>query len=149
LLEVKFSAGEYCEVWNALHVVSRSKLRELFRVDFEHHSASCQVSRDFRDMRRCHAAWPAPGSPKVDKDRDFAVANDLVEVLGADLKGLGNRRKWRFACSASSRVGQVFRRNSIRLSAGWAFSDEGHCEVLHFFAASAVLRRQGDRDNRD
>jgi hypothetical protein len=41
----------------------------------------------------------------------------------------------------------VFRRDSIRLSAGWAISDDGHGDVLCWFVAFTVFRRRGDRDN--
>jgi hypothetical protein len=47
--------------------------------------------RDFGNVRRRHPAGTTPLRPKIDEDRNFAVANNLVELLGADLNGLSHR----------------------------------------------------------
>jgi hypothetical protein len=81
-------------------------------------------------MRRGHAAGAAPFRPEINKDRDSAIAHNLVELRGADFYGRCHRGQRRFAGAASPCVGEVLAGNSIRLSAGWAISDDGHGEFL-------------------
>jgi hypothetical protein len=90
-------------------------------------------------MRRGHAAGAAPFRPEINKDRDLAIAHNLVELRGADFYGRCHRGQRRFAGAASPCVGKVFAGNSIRLSAGWAISDDGHGEFLLLDAAWAVF----------
>jgi hypothetical protein len=92
LLEVKATASEYGEVRNSLDVVSRGKFREPFRVDLKHNGSAREVSRDLCNMRRRHPARAAPGSPEINEHGNFAVANNLVEFLGAHFDGLCDRR---------------------------------------------------------
>jgi hypothetical protein len=90
-LELKATAREYGEVRNTLNLVSRSKFREPLRVDLKHDGSACEVMRDLGNMRRRHPARATPLCPKIDEDRNFAVANNLVELFGADLNGLSHR----------------------------------------------------------
>lgn len=91
LLELKSTAREDSEIRNALDVVSCGQLRVFLRIDFEHYGPTCEISSDLGNMRRRHPAWAAPGCPKIDKDRDFAVANNFVKLRGADLDGFSHR----------------------------------------------------------
>ena len=92
MLELKATASEYGEVWNSPDVVSRGKFRVPFCVDLKHDGSACEVSRDLCDMRGRRSARAAPGRPEINEDRNFAVANNFVEFLGAHLDGLGGRR---------------------------------------------------------
>jgi hypothetical protein len=47
--------------------------------------------RDLGNMRRRHPARATPRRPEIDQDRNFAVANNFVELLGTDLNGLSHR----------------------------------------------------------
>jgi hypothetical protein len=149
LLELEAAAREYGEVRNASDVVPGCQIREPLGVDLQHDDSASEVSRDLRHVRRGHPAGATPRRPEIDEDWNFAVANNFVEVLGADLKGLSHRRQRGFAGTASSGVGQVFRRNPIRLTARWAISGNGHGEALHRISAFTVSRQQADRGNRE
>ena len=148
LLELEAAAREYGEVRNASDVVSGCQFRVLLGVDLQHDGSASEVSRDLRNVGRRHPAGATPRRPEIDQDRNFAGTNNIVEVLGADLKGLSHRRQRGFAGTASSGVGKVFRRNPIRLPARWAISGNGHGEVLHRISAFPVSRQQADRGNR-
>jgi hypothetical protein len=133
LLKLKVAAGEYGEVGNALHVVARGELGELLCIDLKDDGLAGEIARDLGDMGRRHAAGTAPGRPEIDEDGNFAVADDFVELLRCDGEGIGDGREWRLAGAAASCIGEVVRRDSIRLSAGWAISDDGHGDVLCWF----------------
>jgi hypothetical protein len=92
LLELKATVSEYGEVWNALDVIARGKFRELLCVYLEYDGSARKVARDLRNMGRRHPAWPAPGSPEIDEDRNFAVVHNFVELPRPDLNGLSRRR---------------------------------------------------------
>ncbi len=124
LLELKATASEYGEVWYSPDVVPCSKFRETFRVDLQDDGAAREVSRHLCDMRRRSSAGAAPGCPEINEHRNFAVANNFIEFLGIHCYGLCHCRERCLACAASSRVGEVFRRNSVRLFARWATSDD-------------------------
>jgi hypothetical protein len=47
--------------------------------------------RDLGNMRRRHPARATPRRPEIDEYGNFAVANNFVELLGADLYGLSHR----------------------------------------------------------
>ena len=81
LLELKLTSREHCEIGNAANVVLGCQVREPFRVDFQHNCTSGEVLGGSCDMRRSRTAWSAPGCPEVRKNRNLALANDLVELL--------------------------------------------------------------------
>src|SRR6185312_625675 len=130
LQKMKFAIAEYGKVGNAANTVSRSKLRNLLRIDLEHDSLASKIARDLCNMRRSRAAGATPRSPEIDQDRDFAVADDFVELLRIDLDGIRHGRQSRFAGPTLPSVGEMFARNSIRLSAGRALSDDSHSNPL-------------------
>jgi hypothetical protein len=131
LLELKAATHEDGEVGNALDVIPRGKLRVLFGVDFEDDSLTGEVARDLGDVGRGRTAGAAPGRPKINEDGNFAVADDFVELVGADCDGRGGWGQRRFAGAASAGVGKVPGGNSIWLCAGGAVSNDGHGKVLY------------------
>src|ERR1700730_13720874 len=94
LLELQVAAGEYGKVRNALDVVACGKFREALGVDLDDDRASCEVARDWCHMRRRHAARATPRRPEIDEHRNFAFANDFVELRGIDLEWVSDRRQW-------------------------------------------------------
>ncbi len=111
-----------------MDVIARGKLRVPLCVDFEDNGLTGEIARDLGHVWRRRPAGAAPGRPKINEDGNFAVANDLVELVGAHRDGRGGRRQGCFAGAASAGVGKVPGGNSIWLGAGWAVSDDGHGE---------------------
>jgi hypothetical protein len=91
LLEVKASAREHGEVWNALHFEPGGEFRMTLGIDFQHDGLAGEVSCDLRNVGRRSPAGSAPGRPKIDEDGNLAVSNDFVEFFGAHLNGLSQR----------------------------------------------------------
>jgi len=60
---------------------------ELLGIDFEDNGAAGEVAGDLGDVGRGHAAGAAPGGPEIDEDGNFAVAKDLVELVGVTARG--------------------------------------------------------------
>jgi len=144
LLELELAAGEYGEIGNPLHVVACGELGRLLGIDLEHNGSTGEFARNLRDVRSGHAAWTAPRCPEIDEHRNFAVANDFVELDGADPEGLSQRRKRDFARAASAGIGKVPGRHAIRLTACSAITNDGQGEVLRggahrqYFARDAL-----------
>ena len=90
LLELKPASREDREIRDAADVVPGCKRRETFRVHLHHDCTSGEVPRNLRHMRSRRPAWSAPGSPEVGQNRNPALANNLVEFLFVDFKGLAN-----------------------------------------------------------
>jgi hypothetical protein len=130
LLELKVTASEHRKVRDPLDVVAGRKFRKFLRVDLQDDRLACEVSRDLRNMWRGHAAGSTPFRPEINEHGNFAAAHNFVELRRIDLNGLSYRGQRCFAGAASSCVGKVIAGNSIRLSAGWAISDDGHGKVL-------------------
>lgn len=123
LLELQIAAREDGEIRNALDVVAGGEFGELLGVDLEDDGLACEVVGDLGHMRCGHAAGAAPGCPEIDEDGDFAVADDLVELRGADGQRLGDGRQRLLAGAAAARVGEVIGGDSVGFSAGRTVSD--------------------------
>ncbi len=130
LLEVKAPVGEHREVRNPSHVITCREFRRSLRVDLQHHRPSCQVSRDLCNMRRRRPARSTPRRPEIHEYRYLALSNNLVKLCRVHLDWLSRRSQRSFAGTASSRIGKVLRRNSIRLPARQTLSDDGHNTIL-------------------
>src|SRR5579862_2890121 len=130
LLELEIATVEHGEVRNSLNVVARGQLREAFGVDFEHHGAAGKFTRHLGDVRGRHAAGATPCGPEIDEHRNFAVAHNFIELFRTNFNGIGKGRQCGLAGAALSSVGEMLGRNSIRLSARWAISNDRHAEVL-------------------
>ena len=117
LLELQPAAREHGEVRNALDVVPRCELRVPLGVNLEDDGPSGEIAGGLLYVRRGHAARTAPGRPEIHQHGNLAVTNDLIKLRRADLDGLSHRWQGRLARAASSRVGNVLRRNAIRFPA--------------------------------
>ena len=126
MLEAQLSAAEDGEVGDALNVIAGGQLRVLFGIHFEDEGLAGEVAGGLGDMRSGHAAGSAPGGPEIHENRNFGVAEDLVELGGTDGEGLGDGWEGIFAGAAAACVGQVTGGDAIGLTTGWAGADDGH-----------------------
>jgi len=118
--------GEDGEVGNPADVVLRGESGKFFGIDLEDDGASGEIARGLRDVRSGHAARSAPCGPEIHQDGNLAVTNHLLEFVLVDLDGLGDRRKRGLARSAASGVGEMRRRNPVRLPARLTIANDWH-----------------------
>jgi len=64
--------------------------------------------------------------PKNPPAQELCLSRMISSTRGVDRDGFGDRRQRRFAGAASSRIGEVARRDAIRFAAGWAVAENGH-----------------------
>lgn len=90
MLELEPAVGEDSEIGDALDTVTGSEIGVAFGIDLEDDGAAGELAGGLGDVGRSHAAGSAPGGPEIDEDRDFALADNLIEFGGVDFYRLGD-----------------------------------------------------------
>ena len=87
LLKMQAIASANGEVWNTADMVSRGEFREPICVDSNYDDSAREVSRDHCNIWHRCPATVAPDLPEINEHRNFALANNFVEFLGAHPEG--------------------------------------------------------------
>jgi hypothetical protein len=66
---------EHHQRWNRANAKLRRNILILIDIDFDDLDLIGQFSGDLFQSRGNHLAWPAPGRPEIDNDRDRAFKN--------------------------------------------------------------------------
>ena len=80
------------EIGNAHHIEPPCKIRPSFGIDFEHDSMTGHFRGDALHFRCSHAAWSAPGGPKVDEYGDSCRRYNFVEASSIHVDWFSDRR---------------------------------------------------------
>jgi len=98
----------------------------LFRIHLENNGLAGHFGSSASDLRRHHATGTAPCRPKVYKDGDGGILNDLIKERRVGSERLSDGRKRSFALTAAAGISEVAGGDAILLTALGASADDGH-----------------------